>query len=343
MWRNTKRFLVVFIALWLVAVVGGMAVMNWISQPLNIDSEDYVYELKKGGSLSALVYDLASDDVIDYPKVLLWYARLTKQVNVQAGEYVFQKGDTPLNLLDKVNAGDVKKYTVTLVEGWTFQQAVAHLQQHEKLQTMLVDESAVNRFLSELNLPNNHPEGWFFPDTYQFSAASSDRDILRRAYDKMQNTLATEWEQRLDGLPYQTPYEALIMASIIERETGQPHERSTIAGVFVRRLQRGMRLQTDPTVIYGMGDRYQGNLRRADLREATAYNTYVISGLPPTPIALPGAEAIHAALNPEEGSELYFVGKGDGSHYFSATLEEHNDAVRRFQLNRVDNYRSVPQ
>ena len=188
----------------------------------------------------------------------------------------------------------------------------------------------------------SHPEGRFFPDTYLFTSSETDLDLLRRAFERMEEVLATEWQAKAENLPYDSPYEALIMASIVERETGAVHEREEVAGVFVRRLEKGMRLQTDPTVIYGMGEKYQGRITRKDLRTHTDYNTYRIDGLPPTPIALPGREAIHAALNPAEGDTLYFVARGDGTHKFSKTLAEHQKAVRAFQLNRRSDYRSSP-
>jgi UPF0755 protein len=186
--------------------------------------------------------------------------------------------------------------------------------------------------LARLGLDAPSPEGLFFPATYHYEDGDSDLDILARAARRMQKELDTAWQGRRDGLPYTSPYEALIMASIIEKETGRAEERARIGGVFVRRLQRGMKLQTDPTVIYGLGTGFDGNLRRADLRRDTPYNTYVHHGLPPTPIAMPGADAIAAALDPAPGSALYFVAKGDGAHHFSNSLREHNAAVRRYQL-----------
>ena len=188
-----------------------------------------------------------------------------------------------------------------------------------------------------------HPEGWFFPDTYSYSATDSVSDILVQAHGQMQRILDRAWQARDADLPYKTAYEALIMASIIEKETGVTYERPEIAGVFVRRLQRGMRLQTDPTVIYGMGDAYKGNIRRKHLKQLTAYNTYRINGLPPTPIAMPSAAAIEAALHPLPGSSLYFVARGDGSHYFSDSFAEHQRAVRQYQIKqRAQNYQSAP-
>ena len=232
---------------------------------------------------------------------------------------------------------------VTLVEGWTYAQALAALHSHPRLSAILAGLDTEQQ-LAAMAIEVSHPEGWFFPDTYRFTAGMSDADILRRAHQRMRQVLAEEWEARSPDLPYEDAYQALIMASIVERETGQPSEREQIAGVFVRRLRSNMRLQTDPTIIYGLGSDFDGNIRRRHLRQATPYNTYVIRGLPPTPIALPGREAIRAALHPDDSQALYFVAKGDGSHQFSNTLEEHNKAVRHYQITqRNKNYRSAPK
>ena len=244
-------------------------------------------------------------------------------------------------LLNKWSSGDVVQHRVTLVEGWNFRQVRAALAQHAVLQHTL-GEVSDSELMRQLDQANVHPEGQFFPDTYNFVRGQSDFDILRQANQRLQKVLAEEWAQRAEDLPYRSPYEALIMASIIEKETGVAHERDEIAGVFMRRLAIGMLLQTDPTVIYGMGERYTGKITRADLRRPSAYNTYVISGLPPTPIAMVGREAIYAALHPKPGKSLYFVARGDGSHVFSNSLAEHNKAVREYQLKRRADYRSSP-
>jgi len=231
---------------------------------------------------------------------------------------------------------------VTLVEGLTFKNFLETLSKQEKIDIALTDKSFAE-IKNFLKLDIEHPEGWFYPDTYQYVSGISDADILLQAHKRMQRVLAEEWEKRAKDLPYKTAYEALIMASIIEKETGVAYERPEIAGVFVRRLQKGMRLQTDPTIIYGLGDSYKGNIRRKHLRQPTPYNTYVINGLPPTPIAMPARAAINAALNPAPGKTLFFVAKGDGSHQFSETLAQHNKAVQKYQIkNRVKEYRSAP-
>ena len=233
------------------------------------------------------------------------------------------------------------QYSLTLVEGWSFRQVRAALVRQEKLEQRLADLDD-KALMDRLGLAGVSPEGRFFPDTYRYVSGMSDQDLLKQASARLDQVLDEEWARRADGLPYRKPYDALIMASMVEKETGVAEERGQIAGVFVRRLRSGMRLQTDPTVIFGLGERYNGNLTRAHLQQPTPYNTYVIDGMPPTPIALAGREAIHAALNPVAGKSLYFVARGDGSHVFSETLEQHNRAVREYQLKRRADYRSSP-
>jgi UPF0755 protein len=287
-----------------------------------------------------MAHDLANEGFLQQPRLLTLYARFTHATKVHAGEYFLPAGITPQALLTKLRSGDVVLYQVTLVEGWTYQQALNALHAKNTIQPLLQDKTEEQQ-LALLELPISHPEGWFFPDTYSYVRATSDVEILRRAYTHMHQELERLWDTRAENLPYKDAYEALIMASIVERETGAEWERDQIASVFVRRLQQGLRLQTDPTVIYGMGSNYKGKISRKDLQQATPYNTYVISGLPPTPIALPGQAAIRAALNPADGKALYFVAKGDGSTHFSDTLAEHNAAVRRYQLKRRSDYRST--
>lgn len=300
-----------------------------------------MYELSAGQSLGHLSARLHSEGVLDHPRLLRLYARLTDRAHAQAGEYRLQPGASPVELLGMLNRGDTVLHQVTLVEGWTFQQALAALHARRTI-VPLLKGLPLEEQLQRLGLDIEHPEGWFFPDSYRYTRGTTDVELLRKAHRRMVALLDELWEQRDVGLPYETPYEALIMASIVERETGAPWEREQIAGVFVRRLQQGMRLQTDPTVIYGMGDGYQGRITRLDLRTPTPYNTYTNHGLPPTPIALPGKDALHASLNPLPGESLFFVARGDGTHVFSQTLEEHNRAVREYQLQRRANYRSTP-
>lgn len=326
----------------LVSVVcAWITVQQWLSTPLVISDQGYRYELKSGQSLGHLAYALGRDDVIEYPRLLRLYARAMGLNKVHAGEYFFPQGTTPKSLLEKLAKGDVVLYQITFVEGWTYKQALNALAKVDAVKQLLPGKTEQEQ-IKLLNIPVTQLEGWIFPDTYSFSRNTSDVEIVQGAYQKMLSLLSVEWEKRSPNLPYKSSYDALIMASIIERETGHHSERDQIAGVFVRRLQRGMKLQTDPTVIYGMGDRYQGRIRRTDLQEPTVYNTYVIQGLPPTPIALPSAASIRAALNPAPGKALYFVAKGDGTSEFSETLAQHNQAVRRYQLNRRSDYRAAP-
>ncbi len=265
--------------------------------------------------------------------VLVFLARLSgRDTQIKAGSYEVENGITPLALIDKLTRGDVTMQELAIPEGWTFRQFRAALDAHEGVThlTQGLDDAAVLTALALADSPA-HPEGWFFPDTYLFAKGVKDLDILRRAHRAMKSRLASEWERRAPGVPYANAYEALIMASIVEKETGQARERPQIAGVFVNRLRRGMLLQTDPTIIYGLGASFDGNLRKRDLTTDGPYNTYTRAGLPPSPIALPGLAAIQAALKPARTDALYFVAKGDGTHEFSASLEAHNRAVNKYQ------------
>ena len=291
------------------------------------------FTIKPGMSLQSISYQLKETGLIKQPYYLVIEARRTRQEGkLKAGEYVINPGITPRQLLDQFVIGKVKQYELTLVEGWTFTQVMEAIGSNTVF-THTLDPADHTTVMKTLGYPELAPEGQFFPDTYHFPRATTDLDFLQRAFHTLQKVLAEEWEQRAEGLPYKTPYEALIMASLIERETGLREERTAIAGVFVRRLQKGMKLQTDPAVIYAMGENFDGNLRSQDLLLDSPYNTYVYAGLPPTPIALPGRDSIQAALHPADSDALYFVAKGDGSHHFSATLDEHNKAVARYQLN----------
>jgi UPF0755 protein len=262
-------------------------------------------------------------------------------VQVKAGEYLLSAGITPVELMEVITSGRSINYSFTIVEGSTFKQLIESISKAEFLNNDLEGLSE-KELLAILDLKFEHPEGVFLAETYSYERNTKTSELLKRAHALLQKTLTAEWEKKKAGLPYKNPYESLIMASIVEKETARADERPVIAGVFTRRLDKGMRLQTDPTVIYGMGDKYKGNIRRSDLLRPTPYNTYTIPALPPTPIAMVGREAIHAALNPQEGKALFFVAKGDGSHYFSETLREHNKAVHQYQINRRKDYRSSP-
>jgi UPF0755 protein len=334
-------FAVIAMALLLVAQYGWMHYKTWLVTPLTIPTSEYHYELEKGKSISHVAYDLAEKGVLAQPRWLIGYARYQQAEKIHAGEYFLEVGITPEKLLEKLTNGDVVLHQVTFLEGWNFQQIVAALNEKPEIKHKLQNKTSAEQ-LAILNLPITHPEGWFYPDTYTFSKGTSDVDLLIKAYKNTRKILDELWTKKAPNLPYKNDYEALIMASIIERETGAASEREQIAGVFVRRLQQGMRLQTDPTVIYGMGEAYKGKIGRDNLKQSTAYNTYVIVGLPPTPIAAPSKASLHAALHPAEGKALYFVAKGDGTSEFSETLVQHQRAVVRYQLKRRDDYRSAP-
>jgi UPF0755 protein len=341
---KSRWFALIALALAVALWVAICAIDTFFRQPLALN-QVLELEVPKGSSLGQVVRKLGADNVLQHPTWLLAYARVMQRGHqIHAGDYLVGPGTTPFDLLEILERGKVRTFAVTLVEGWTLTQARAMLAREPRLQQTLKDVPN-DQLLGALNIsdaPSLQPEGLFFPDTYVFTGQTADRDILRQAYHRMQELLAREWAQRAADLPYQSPYEALIMASIVEKETGVPDERPDIAGVFVRRLQKSMLLQTDPTVIYGLGTAYDGNLRRRDLDDPdNIFNTYARAGLPPTPIALPGAAAVHAALQPKAGDALYFVARGDGSHQFSATIDEHQRAVKKYQIEqRRADYRS---
>lgn len=318
-------------------------IQSLLNRPLEFDSGSYTFEILPGSGFSTLCYQLERDNVFPYPRLLSLYGRLSGDAKqVKAGEYQVSNGGGLLDILAAVKSGKVLYREVTLLEGQTFSTIRKQLLDVP----YLIHQTAGLTDVEVMDLVGNsqlHPEGQFYPDTYFFQKNDTDLDILRRAHARLTGVLKEEWGARQPGLPYGSAYESLIMASIIEKETGQPSERPDIAAVFISRLNKKMRLQTDPTVIYGLGDRYQGNITRRHLREKTPYNTYRINGLPPTPIASAGRAAIHAALNPSDSTALYFVAKGDGSHQFSKTLAEHQKAVRQFQWKRASNYRSAPK
>lgn len=314
---------------------------RWL-QPLAVPTQGYVLTVSAGDSLRSVVNTLHADKILAYPNLLVLYGRWTGlDQQIKQGEYQLPLQSTAESLLLLLQSGKVIQYQVTLPEGITLVRALAILARQEGLEPVLA--GAQDERIAALVAPREIAEGLFFPDSYHFTRGTTDWQLLQRAFADMQTVLSQEWQDRAEDLPYETPYEALIMASIIERETGIPAERAEIAGVFVRRLQKGMRLQTDPTIIYGLGEDFDGNLRRKHLNDAdNPYNTYRHGGLPPSPIALPGREAIHAALHPAAGDALYFVARGDGGHVFSATLAEHERAVRKYQLRRREDYRSSP-
>jgi len=327
--------LVSVLAVGLVAGGAWMEYRDFLSEPVVLDQDPLVLDIKKGTSLARLSEELTELGLFEHPYLFMALAyHEDKATDIKAGEYALPSGITPPELLALVTFDKVVQHAFTLLEGWTYRRFFAAVAKDKRLEHLLGDNPSAQAVMTRLGQPEAHPEGRFLPETYHFSKGTSDLDILRRAYAAMEQVLQQEWAQRAEGLPLESPYEALILASIVEKETGRAAERPIIAGVFIRRLERGMKLQADPTVIYGLGERFDGNITRAHLREDTPYNTYVHKGLPPTPIALPGRAAIHGVLHPQEGDSLFFVAKGDGSHHFSATLAEHNRAVRYYQLRK---------
>ncbi len=315
-----------------------------LDQPLAISDHGLILEIQKGQTLNSVLLTLEKQEVLES----LWPAKIYARLNhlgsqIRTGEFKLVAPITLPELLRYISSNNQITYSIQFIEGSRSQDALAVLSSHEKLRHSLIGlsnkEIATRVGISQaVDL-----EGQFYPDTYHFHKGESDLDILKRAHKRLSTILEEEWKNRQKNLPLENSYQALILASIIEKETGVPEERPEIAGVFVRRLQKKMRLQTDPTVIYGLGDSYQGNITRKHLKQETPYNTYKISGLPPTPIALVGRAAIHAAVNPKPGKSLYFVAKGDGSHYFSESISEHNKAVKKYQLTRRSDYRSSAQ
>jgi UPF0755 protein len=310
---------------------------GFLAQPM-VSQKPVIFDIAKGSSFQSIVKQLDTQVGLQNPKIeRLWFKILARQQGLinqlKAGEYLLPVGLTPKEFLLLLSGGITRQHSITFPEGWTFKQIRQALVAEKNLKQTLTELNDVD-ILQKLGSDYTHPEGLFFPDTYLFAKHSTDLAILQQAYQKMQQVLSEQWANKAEGLPIKTPYEVLILASIVEKETGVSSERPAIAGVFIRRLNKGMRLQTDPTVIYGMGDSYQGNIRKKDLQTLTAYNTYKIDGLPPTPIAMPGSEAINAVLHPAKGKSLYFVANGDGSHNFSATLAEHNRAVQAYLRKR---------
>jgi UPF0755 protein len=287
-------------------------------------------EVASGTPLRRVTADLAQRNLIEHPVLLDVYARLRGDATrIRAGEYQLLPGLTPLSLVDKLVTGQVYLHQLTIVEGWRFADLLVAVRADGAIRAGSLDGAQV---MAELGEPGVHPEGQFFPDTYFFPRGTTDLELLRTAHQAMRDRLAKAWDGRAPNTQLRDAYEALILASIIEKETALPAERKLISGVFQQRLKRGMRLQTDPTVIYGIGETFDGNLHRQDLERDTPYNTYTRAGLPPTPIALPGNASLEAAVQPQATDALYFVasGRGDGSHTFSATLEEHDRAVRDY-------------
>lgn len=322
----------------LILVVLAAAFLGWqawqfTQTPLVPAKVPFDFTVKPGASLKSLSAQLNEAGLLDRPEPLWLLGRFTEKTAIRAGTYRLEKPILPTELLDKLVRGDVVPVSIQFIEGSTYAELRKALAAHKDVRQTLTGVSDAE-LLQRLGAEEKHPEGLFFPDTYFFAAGTTDFDVLKRAHQTLKQKLADAWAQRDEGLPYKSPYEVLIMASIIEKETGRADERTTISAVFINRMRIGMRLQTDPTVIYGIGPTFDGNIRKRDLLADTPYNTYTRDGLPPTPIALPGWGSIIAAVKPAQSDRLYFVGKGDGSHHFSRSLEEHNRAVARYQLKR---------
>jgi UPF0755 protein len=341
--KAIKRF---FVLVTVLAVLLGTAIFWQVNQflkaPISEQTAPLVVEIKPGSSAQHVARLLHQKGLLSSPKWFSWYLRYQKKHHLlKAGEMTIQPYWTVDELIEHLIKGDTVQYPVTLIAGHTVQQALQTIHALPKIKKTLDTSNIVELqtlFKVEGKIDPKYPyaniEGQLLPETYHYQAGDTDQAIILRAHQALKNTLDVAWASREKGLPIKTPYEALILASIVEKETGVAAERAKIAGVFVNRMRRGMRLQTDPTVIYGIGMTYDGNIRKRDLLTKTAYNTYKIDGLPPTPIALPSKEAIIAVMHPEKTKALYFVAKGGGEHYFSKTLVEHNRAVRKYILNK---------
>ena len=320
-----------FGALLLILLLGGGAGAWWLWVPSTLAQPVAEVSIEPGTSPKEVAAAVARSGVAVNPTLLYWWFRLSGQSRqIRAGSYEWSGQASPWQILQKLVRGDASSGSVTLVEGWNIRQVREALRKADRLKPDTAQLSDA-QLMQSLGRPGEHPEGRFFPDTYTFSKGSSDTAVLRRAMRAMDKHLAAAWTERNPKVPLQTPEEALILASIIEKETGKISDQPEISAVFHNRLILGMRLQTDPTVIYGMGTRFDGNIRKSDLTTDTPYNTYTREGLPPSPISMPGKAALHAALHPIASKALYFVARGDGSSEFSATLEAHNRAVNKYQ------------
>ncbi len=337
---SSHRVLKALFALTLLAVVafGGWAwqrYQGFADTPIALAGSERIIAVERGDGFQDILDKLRAAGITEGHdlewKVLAQEMQVVSRL--QVGDYAIRHGITPRELLEKLESGQVIQHRFTIVEGWSLRELRAALARDEVLvkHAADLDDQAL---MAALDRAGQHPEGRFLPETYHYTRGMTDLDLLRRAALAMDKAVADAWGARAAGIPIDSPEQLLTLASIIEKETGKASERPEIAGVFARRLRLGMRLQTDPTVIYGMGSQYDGNIRRSDLTTDTPYNTYTRAGLPPTPIAMPGREALFAAANPAAGDTLYFVSRGDGSHVFSATLAEHNRAVACHQLRR---------
>jgi UPF0755 protein len=320
----------ILLAVLAATMLGGGFAWNVFS-PIRLESTPVEFNIVPGSGLRSVARQISEAGAPVHPWVFIALGKLLRvEASVKAGSYEIGSGMTPLLLMEKLTRGDVTQTDIAFIEGWTFRQMRERLDAHPEIRhdSRGLSEAEI---LQKIGAAENRAEGLFFPDTYLLAKRSSDLEVLARAYRAMQRHLAREWAGKAAGLPYREPYQALVMASIVEKETGREADRPLVAAVFTNRLRQGMLLQTDPTVIYGVGEKFDGNLRKRDLLADTPYNTYLRSGLPPTPIAMPGLASLQATLHPVDSQVLYFVARGDGSSQFSRTLDEHNQAVNRYQ------------
>lgn len=323
-----QKIFALLILLGLLALAG---LGYYANRPLSLPDTPFEFELKQGSSLKSTARDLRQAGLLQQSWVFVWLGRIQgKAIQLKAGRYALDHPVSTLELLDIVTKGDVIQSVFSVIEGWTFKQLRDELNGNPDIthDTLNLSDRDI---LQRIGAAESHPEGLFFPDTYYFVSGSSDLEIFKRAYQAMQQRLQESWQVREPGLPIENAYQALILASIVEKETGTTQDRAMIAGVFVNRLRKGMLLQTDPTVIYGLGSKYDGNLHKRDLQADNPYNTYTRPGLTPTPISLPGLAALQAAMHPAQTDALYFVARGDGSSHFSSDLSGHNRAVNKYQ------------
>ncbi|PTN11548.1 endolytic transglycosylase MltG [Nitrosomonas aestuarii] len=326
-----KRLFVIFLIFFLTAILGAGWLYHHYHRDIVLPTTPYEFSIEPGSNLKQITRQLVDKGILpDSWSFVLLSRYLGKESALKAGDYRLTENLSQISLLEYLIKGDIRQNEIRFVEGWTFSQYRKALYDHPDIRNTTVEMSE-EEILQIIDANEKSAEGLFFPDTYYFIKNTTDIEILQRAYQTMQNHIKTAWLERMESLPLASPYEALILASIVEKETGLESDRGEIAGVFINRLRLGMRLQTDPTVIYGMGDRFDGNLRKKDLQTDQDYNTYTRAGLPPTPIAMPGLASIHAALNPVATDALYFVAKGNGESKFSTNLADHNRAVAKYQ------------
>lgn len=342
MFRILKKLFLIGVLILVIGIsVLVIQLLRFQSEAISLPDSGRTFVITPGSNIKTIAHQLSLEKIIDDPWLFILLARIKGiETKVRAGEYRLQQDQSALDLLDTFTKGQSIQYSLSIIEGWSFREMIHELQENPVINNQLQGKSDAE-IMAAIGYPGQHPEGLFFPDTYRFPKGTTDIRFLQRAYQLMQNHLQREWDSRAPGLPISTSYEALILASIIEKESGVAHERPLIAAVFIQRLKKRMRLQTDPTIIYGLGESFDGNIRARDLKKDTPYNTYLHKGLTPTPIALPGLEAIRAALHPADSEALYFVAKGDGTHHFSKTLEEHNKAVVKYQLKGRKNRRKI--